>query len=158
MSAMRATARRPRPPRGRSRRSDAADDHDPAGPRRPAVALAARGPPTSVQLRPAAGPAAGHHARMNDPFDRSFRDRVLGGETLLGLFHDLGSPIAAELSAAAGYDWILVDLEHGSSTEGDLMGLIPAVEVGGSTPLVRPQSGERLRIGRALDMGARGIM
>ena len=95
---------------------------------------------------------------MTDPFDRSFRDRVLGGETMFGLFHDLGSPISAELSAAAGYDWILIDLEHGASTEADLMGLIQAVEVGGSTPLVRPQSGERLRIGRALDMGARGIM
>jgi 4-hydroxy-2-oxoheptanedioate aldolase len=95
---------------------------------------------------------------MRDPFDRSFRDRTLAGETLLGLFLDLGSPASAELCAAAGYDWILVDLEHGAATEADLLGMLQAVEVGGSTPLVRPQSGERLRIGRALDMGARAIM
>jgi 4-hydroxy-2-oxoheptanedioate aldolase len=95
---------------------------------------------------------------MNDPFDRSFRDRTLAGETLLGLFHDLASAASAELCAAAGYDWILVDLEHGASTEADLLGLLLAVEAGGATTLVRPQSGERLRIGRALDMGARGIM
>lgn len=95
---------------------------------------------------------------MNDPFDRSFRDRALAGETLLGLFLDLASPASAELCAAAGYDWLLVDLEHGAATEADLLGLLHAVEVGGSTALVRPQSGERLRIGRALDMGARGIM
>jgi 4-hydroxy-2-oxoheptanedioate aldolase len=95
---------------------------------------------------------------MPDPFDRSFRDRVLAGETLFGLFLDLASPASAEVCAAAGYDWLLIDLEHGSSTEADLLGLLHAVEVGGSTPLVRPQSGERLRIGRALDNGARGIM
>ncbi|GAC1664298.1 MAG: 4-hydroxy-2-oxoheptanedioate aldolase [Candidatus Limnocylindrales bacterium] len=95
---------------------------------------------------------------MNDPFDRSFRDRALAGETLLGLFLDLASPASAELCAAAGYDWLLVDLEHGAATEADLLGLLHAVEVGGSTALVRPQSGERLRTGRALDMGARGIM
>lgn len=96
---------------------------------------------------------------MNNPFDRSFRDRTLAGETLFGLFLDLASPASAELCAAAGYDWLLVDLEHGAATEADLIGLLHAVEVGGSAaPLVRPQSGERIRIGRALDMGARGIM
>ena len=95
---------------------------------------------------------------MNDPFDRSFRDRALAGETLFGLFLDLASPASAELCATAGYDWLLVDLEHGASTEADLLGLLHAVEAGGSVPLVRPQSGERIRIGRALDMGARGIM
>jgi 2-dehydro-3-deoxyglucarate aldolase/4-hydroxy-2-oxoheptanedioate aldolase len=96
---------------------------------------------------------------MNDPFDRSFRDRALGGETLIGLFLDLGSPMSAELCAAVGYDWLLVDLEHGAGTEADLLGMLHAIEAGGtSAPLVRTQSGERIRIGRALDMGARGIM
>jgi 4-hydroxy-2-oxoheptanedioate aldolase len=89
---------------------------------------------------------------------QSFRGRVMGGETLFGLFLDLASPIAAEICARAGYDWLLVDLEHGAATETDLMGLLHAVEAGGSTPIVRPQSGERLRIGRALDLGGRGIM
>jgi len=95
---------------------------------------------------------------MNDPFDRSFRDRTLAGETLLGLFLDLGSPASADVCAVAGYDWLLVDLEHGAATEADLPGLLRAVDLGGPTALVRPQSGERIRIGRALDVGARGIM
>ena len=96
---------------------------------------------------------------MPDPFDRSFRDRVLAGDRLLGLFLDLGSPMSAELCGAAGYDWLLIDLEHGAGTEADFAGMIRAVEVGGaSVPLARTQSGERIRIGRALDMGARGIM
>jgi 4-hydroxy-2-oxoheptanedioate aldolase len=96
---------------------------------------------------------------MRDPFDRSFRHRTLAGETLFGLFLDLNSPASAELCAALGYDWLLIDLEHGAATEADLLGLVHAVEAGGdAVPLVRPQSGERIRIGRALDMGARGVM
>jgi 2-dehydro-3-deoxyglucarate aldolase/4-hydroxy-2-oxoheptanedioate aldolase len=96
---------------------------------------------------------------MNDPFDRTFRDRVLGGETLYGLWLDLSSPASAELCATAGYDWLIVDLEHGAGTEADLLGMFHAIAAGGdSAPLVRPQSGERIRIGRALDLGAAGIM
>src|SRR5258708_37156970 len=93
---------------------------------------------------------------MNDPFDRSFRDRTLAGETLLGLFLDLGSPGSAELCANVGYDWLLVDLEHGAATEVDLPGLLRAVELGGPTALVRPQSADRIRIGRAPHMRPRG--
>ena len=90
--------------------------------------------------------------------DRTFRSRVRAGETLFGLFLDLGSPWSAELCGQAGYDWMLVDLEHGMATEADLPGILMAVESTGAAALVRPQSGERLRIGRALDMGATGIM
>jgi 2-keto-3-deoxy-L-rhamnonate aldolase RhmA len=86
------------------------------------------------------------------------RRRALAGETLFGLFLDLNSPIAAELCSRSGYDWAIIDLEHGAATEADLLGLLHAVEVGGAAALVRPQSGERLRIGRALDAGAAGIM
>ena len=88
----------------------------------------------------------------------TLRARVLAGETLFGLFLDLGSPFSAEICARAGYDWLVVDLEHGAGTEAGLVGLLQSVEVGGSTAVVRPQSGERLRIGRALDFGAAGIV
>jgi 2-dehydro-3-deoxyglucarate aldolase/4-hydroxy-2-oxoheptanedioate aldolase len=90
--------------------------------------------------------------------DPTLRARVRAGETLFGLFLDLGSPFSAEICARAGYDWLVIDLEHGAATEADLVGLLQSVEVGGSTPVVRPQSGERLRIGRALDLGAAGIV
>jgi 4-hydroxy-2-oxoheptanedioate aldolase len=90
--------------------------------------------------------------------ERALRARVLAGETLFGLFLDLGSPLSAEICARAGYDWLVVDLEHGAGTEAGLVGILQSVEVGGSTAVVRPQSGERLRIGRALDLGAAGIV
>ncbi len=87
-----------------------------------------------------------------------FRRRVLGGETLFGLFLDLSSPASAELCGRAGYDWLLVDLEHGAGTEADLPSMLMAIESTGSAAMVRVQSGERIRIGRALDQGATGVM
>ena len=86
------------------------------------------------------------------------RTRVRAGETLIGAFSDLGSPLAAELLGQAGFDWIVLDLEHGSATEADLLGLLHAVETTDAHAVVRAQSAERLRIGRALDLGAEGIM
>lgn len=86
------------------------------------------------------------------------RSRILAGDTLIGVFADLASPLAAELCGTAGFDWIALDLEHGESTEADLLALLYATETTGMAAVVRPQSAERLRIGRALDLGATGII
>lgn len=86
------------------------------------------------------------------------RSRIRAGETLIGVFSDLASPLAAELCGRAGFDWIVLDLEHGAATESDLLALLHAVGTTPMAPIVRPQSAERLRVGRALDLGAAGIM
>jgi 2-keto-3-deoxy-L-rhamnonate aldolase RhmA len=85
-------------------------------------------------------------------------DRLRAGETLFGTFVGLGSPVATELVARAGFNWLIIDLEHGVGTESELVGQLHAVGATRTAALVRPQSGERLRIGRALDLGAHGIM
>jgi len=86
------------------------------------------------------------------------RSRIHAGETLIGAFSDLASPLAAELLGQAGMDWVVLDLEHGAATEADLLALLYAVASTPMVPIVRPPSAERLRIGRALDLGAAGIM
>ena len=84
--------------------------------------------------------------------------RLQAGETLFGTFAGLGSPVATELVARAGFDWLIIDLEHGAGTEAELLANLHAMGATRTAALVRPQSGERLRIGRALDLGAHGIM
>ena len=86
------------------------------------------------------------------------RTRIRAGETLIGVFSDLASPLAAELCGRAGFDWTVIDLEHGAATEADLLAMLYAVGTTPTAPLVRVQSAERLRVGRALDLGAAGIM
>jgi 2-dehydro-3-deoxyglucarate aldolase/4-hydroxy-2-oxoheptanedioate aldolase len=86
------------------------------------------------------------------------RSRIRAGDTLYGSFLQLGSPIAAELVARAGFDWVIIDLEHGAGTETELLASLLAVSTTPTAALVRPQSAERIRIGRALDHGAHGLM
>ncbi|MCI0581551.1 MAG: aldolase/citrate lyase family protein [Chloroflexi bacterium] len=88
----------------------------------------------------------------------TLRRRILAGDLLFGAWTDVASPLAAEITARAGYDWCVIDLEHGEATEAELLAVMLAVEVSGAAALVRPPSGERLRIGRALDLGAAGIV
>jgi 4-hydroxy-2-oxoheptanedioate aldolase len=86
------------------------------------------------------------------------RQRILARETLFGTFLNLGSIQAAEVCARAGLDWVLVDLEHGSGTEADLLPQLAAIASAGVPALVRVEEGTRLRIGRSLDLGADGVM
>jgi 4-hydroxy-2-oxoheptanedioate aldolase len=86
------------------------------------------------------------------------RTRIRAGETLIGVFSDLASPLAVELCGQAGFDWVVLDLEHGAATEADLLALLYSAGTTPMTALVRSQSAERLRVGRALDLGAAGVM
>jgi len=86
------------------------------------------------------------------------RRRVLAGEPTIGLFVNLGSLVSAEIVARAGYDWALVDLEHGMTTEADLLGQLVAIQATPTAAVVRVVSGERMRVGRILDLGADGLM
>jgi 2-dehydro-3-deoxyglucarate aldolase/4-hydroxy-2-oxoheptanedioate aldolase len=79
-------------------------------------------------------------------------------QVTIGTFLGMGAPMAAEIAAVGGVDWVLVDLEHGGAGE-DLVG--PTVVAGmayGIPTLGRVESSERIRIGRALDAGASGVM
>ncbi len=86
------------------------------------------------------------------------RTRVLAGETLFGTFLGLGSPMAAEICGRAGFDWVIVDLEHGAASESELLANLHAVASTPTSALVRPRSADRLRVGRVLDLGAHGVM
>ncbi len=86
------------------------------------------------------------------------RARVLAGEPTIGAFVTFGAPISAELMARIGFDWLIVDLEHGHGTEADLLPQLHAIQLTSTAALVRVTSSERLRIGRTLDMGADGLM
>lgn len=98
------------------------------------------------------------HAAPPLPPRPDLRRRVLAGEPTIGAFANLGSLAAAELTARAGFDWMIVDLEHGMGSEADLHAQLLAVQGTPTAALVRVASAERLRVGRALDMGADGLM
>jgi len=75
-----------------------------------------------------------------------------------GTFVQTASPESAELAAASGFDYVTLDMEHGSFGMDTLVNLIRAVQVGGSTPIVRLPDGSETGILRVLDAGAIGIV
>ena len=96
---------------------------------------------------------------MTTPLDGgAFRDRLAAGETVHGIFSGLAAPMAAEVAAAAGVDFVLLDLEHGAGGEEQVSPTVVATGAYGVPTLVRVETGARIRIGRALDAGAAGIM
>jgi len=85
-------------------------------------------------------------------------DAVRGRESTLGTFIGMATPVSAEVCAAAGFDWVLLDLEHGAGGEEQVRDVVPAAGGYGVPTVVRVEAAERIRIGRVLDTGAAGIM
>src|SRR3954452_20344178 len=84
--------------------------------------------------------------------------RLAAGETVFGSFLTLGSPLAAEAMGLAGWDWLLVDLEHGGGHEAQLLPQILGVASAGVHALARVENDHRSRSARALDLGVEGLM
>jgi 4-hydroxy-2-oxoheptanedioate aldolase len=86
------------------------------------------------------------------------RSRILSGEACPGTWLNLGSPLSAEIAGLAGFDWVLIDREHGSGDERDLSMQVLAAQCGGAASIVRVSGIDAAEIKRALDWGPAGIM
>ena len=86
-----------------------------------------------------------------------FRRRLRNGETLRGVLLNLPSAAVAEILAAAGFDWLFIDGEHGAIDSREIVEILQAVERDLACIVRIPELG-RAAIKRALDMGAAGIL
>ncbi|GAB3701585.1 HpcH/HpaI aldolase/citrate lyase family protein [Spirosoma flavus] len=89
---------------------------------------------------------------------KNLKKRLQQGETLNGCWLNLGSSLTAEIVGQAGFDWVLIDLEHGAGSEKDALYQLQALAHTAVGTIVRVESAESQRIHRVLDMGAEGIM
>ena len=88
----------------------------------------------------------------------ALKDRLGGAEPMLGCWLQLFSPIAAEIVAQAGYDCVMIDLEHGPGSVLDAVALMQAVQGRGCAPLLRVAANDPVEIKRVLDIGVAGVM
>lgn len=75
-----------------------------------------------------------------------------------GTWLSLGHCSIAEILADAGFDWLVVDLEHSAITIGEAEALIRVVDLKGKTPLVRLTENDCAQIKRVMDAGAGGVI
>ena len=75
-----------------------------------------------------------------------------------GCWLEMFSPIAAEVVDQAGYDCVLIDLEHGPGSYLDAISLMQAIQGRDCAPLMRVPSNDEVALKRALDTGVAGVM
>jgi 4-hydroxy-2-oxoheptanedioate aldolase len=80
------------------------------------------------------------------------------GKPALGIMVSSISPLAAEAVANVGFDWVMVDLQHGEPELSNVLSLLQGISTTGATPFVRVPINEFVPINRALDLGAYGIV
>ncbi len=88
----------------------------------------------------------------------TFRAQLAAREPLYGAWSSIPSPLSVRLLAAAGVDYVVIDLQHGGATEHDLPGLTSAIRLAGATPIGRVRHAHPADIGRALDLGCEGVI
>ena len=86
------------------------------------------------------------------------RERALKKEFLTGTFLNLGSSLTAEIAGNAGFDWVLIDLEHGAGNRNELLLQLQAIESTPAVPIVRIAWNDPVIFKQVLDLGASGIM
>jgi 4-hydroxy-2-oxoheptanedioate aldolase len=82
----------------------------------------------------------------------------IAGRRSVGTWLTLGNPFVAEMFGKIGFDWIMIDRQHGSIEWNEVGPAIQAVELGGSCALVRVDWNSPELIMRALDLGAAGVV
>jgi 2-dehydro-3-deoxyglucarate aldolase len=86
------------------------------------------------------------------------RQTLENGRYSIGSWIQIPHPSIAEIMGDSDYDWIAVDMEHGSISTHQLPDLFRAIELGGTLPLVRLASGSPEECKKSLDAGAGGVI
>jgi 2-keto-3-deoxy-L-rhamnonate aldolase RhmA len=85
-------------------------------------------------------------------------ERVRRQELLVGTFLNLGSSLTAEIAGNAGFDWVLIDMEHGAGNRQELLYQLQAIESTPAVPFVRIAWNDPVLVKQVLDLGVSGVM
>ena len=89
---------------------------------------------------------------------KEIRARLASGGASVGSWMQIPHSSIAEIMGASGYDWVAVDLEHGSISVDQLPDLFRAIDAGGTLPLARVAEGSAKDCKQALEAGAGGLI
>lgn len=86
------------------------------------------------------------------------KTRWAAGAATLGAWCMMPGAMSAEALGKAGFDWVLIDMQHGCMDYETALSMIRAVDLGDAVPIVRVPWNDPGIIGRVLDAGALGIV
>ena len=85
------------------------------------------------------------------------KDKIDNGQTVIGPFCNFTDPQAIEAIGLAGFDFCILDHEHGRISVKEVEGLVRAAEVSGTSAVIRVPDLSASRITAALDCGAEAV-
>ena len=88
----------------------------------------------------------------------SFKRALSQGQPMIGLWSSLCSNLSVEIMAGAGFDWLLLDMEHAPNELPLLVSQLQAMTGGTAAPVVRPAWNDVVLIKRILDAGAQNLL
>ncbi len=88
----------------------------------------------------------------------TIRKNLRSGGISIGSWMQIPDPSIAEIMGRANYQWVAIDMEHGSIGNAQLPNLFRGLELGGTLPLVRLTEGTSQNCKQALDAGAGGVV
>ncbi|MFQ6021785.1 MAG: HpcH/HpaI aldolase/citrate lyase family protein [Acidiferrobacterales bacterium] len=89
---------------------------------------------------------------------QNIKTELRDGGRANGCWLELFNPLATEIIAQAGYDCVMIDLEHGPGSVLDLISIMQAIGGADCAPLVRVPANDPVWIKRVLDTGPAGVM
>ena len=95
-------------------------------------------------------------ARMNKILE-DFRTKLNRDECVYGIFMKTGDPMFVEAASLGGFDYVILDTEHGPVSIENQQNNIRAAEARGAVPIIRLKDSGENTVGKALDIGAYGI-
>lgn len=95
---------------------------------------------------------------MGTQAQNEFKTSLLAGKLQLGLWLSTGTSYPAEIAARAGFDWLVIDAEHGPNDLRSILEQLQVLHAFSPEPVVRPPVGEKWMIKQLLDLGARTLL
>jgi len=85
------------------------------------------------------------------------KERIQNGDSMLGPFMYLCQPAIMEIAGLAGFDFAIIDTEHGEISSDRAVDMVRAAKLSGISPVVRVYCNQPELIAKALDIGAEGV-
>lgn len=90
--------------------------------------------------------------------ENAFKAALREGRQTIGVWSNLTDPVAVEICASAGFDWILIDNEHSPADVRTTLTGLQAAAAHPTSVLVRPAFGDAVTIKRLLDIGTQTLL
>ncbi|XP_028767095.1 uncharacterized protein LOC114724806 [Neltuma alba] len=124
------------------------------------ISISTRSSVSPIPKSLADGTASSSSLTSNYPLSspKNLKSRLQSGESLYGLFLLTFSPTIAEIAGLAGYDFVVVDMEHGHGGISDALPCLHALAAAGTAAILRVPETCPTWTKKALDLGPQGIM